>query len=114
MVSMELMATLNHETDIDGNLAVQAAILHDTIIKKFLIKRIIKECPYLEWLVFDKEENVKAIASQVIDWMKFVLKKHAEKASMMNFDRVIKQWNLGVDRICRDAPQLVFAYASLF
>jgi len=31
MVSMEIMAALNHETDIDGDLAVQAAILHDTI-----------------------------------------------------------------------------------
>jgi len=31
MVSMEIMAALNHETDMDGNLAVQAAILHDTI-----------------------------------------------------------------------------------
>lgn len=33
IVSMEIMAalTLNHEADIDGNLAVQAAILHDTI-----------------------------------------------------------------------------------
>ncbi len=31
MVSMEIMAALNHETDMDGNLAVQVAILHDTI-----------------------------------------------------------------------------------
>lgn len=31
MVSMEIMAALNHEADMDGNLAVQAAILHDTI-----------------------------------------------------------------------------------
>ena len=31
MVSMEVMAALNHEPDMDGDLAVQAAILHDTI-----------------------------------------------------------------------------------
>ena len=31
MVSMEVMATLDHKTDIDENLAVQVAILHDTI-----------------------------------------------------------------------------------
>jgi (p)ppGpp synthase/HD superfamily hydrolase len=31
MVSMEIMAALNHETGMDGNFAVQAAILHDTI-----------------------------------------------------------------------------------
>ena len=31
MVSMEIMAALNHEICMDGNLAVQVAILHDTI-----------------------------------------------------------------------------------
>ncbi|WP_333665227.1 HD domain-containing protein, partial [Desulfobacter postgatei] len=31
MVSMEIMAALNYEADMNGNLAVQAAILHDTI-----------------------------------------------------------------------------------
>nr|WP_320192824.1 HD domain-containing protein [uncultured Desulfobacter sp.] len=31
MVSMEIIAALNHEADMNGNLAVQAAILHDTI-----------------------------------------------------------------------------------
>ena len=31
MVSMEVMAALNYEADKDGNLAVQVAILHDTI-----------------------------------------------------------------------------------
>lgn len=31
MVSMEVIAALNHEADMDGDLAVQVAILHDTI-----------------------------------------------------------------------------------
>jgi len=31
MVSMEIIAALNYETDMNGNLAVQVAILHDTI-----------------------------------------------------------------------------------
>ena len=31
MVSMEVMAALNYENNVDGDLAVQAAILHDTI-----------------------------------------------------------------------------------
>ena len=31
MVSMEIMAALNYESDINGDLAIQAAILHDTI-----------------------------------------------------------------------------------
>ena len=66
----------------------------------------------VKWLVFDKKADVKQVAAHVIDWMKFVQQMHPEKASMMNFDRIIKQWHLGVDRVCRDAPQLVFAHAS--
>jgi len=31
MVSMEIIASFNHEPDVNGDLAVQAAILHDTI-----------------------------------------------------------------------------------
>lgn len=31
MVSMEVMAALSHETDKDGNIVIQVAILHDTI-----------------------------------------------------------------------------------
>ena len=31
MVSMEIIASLNYESDLNGDLAVQAAILHDTI-----------------------------------------------------------------------------------
>jgi len=31
MVSMEIIAALNHETDMDGDMAVQVAILHDSI-----------------------------------------------------------------------------------
>ena len=30
---------------------------------------------------------------------------------MMNLEALIDQWDKGKDRLCRDAPQLVFAYA---
>lgn len=66
----------------------------------------------VKWLVFDKKEDVKDIAAHVIAWMKFGLENHPEKASIMHFDKLIKQWDQGIDRICRDAPQLVFAHAS--
>ncbi|MCP4673082.1 MAG: nitroreductase, partial [Desulfobacula sp.] len=29
-----------------------------------------------------------------------------------NMDALVDQWGKGVDRICRDAPQLVFSYSS--
>lgn len=66
----------------------------------------------VKWLVFDKQADVNDIASHVIAWMKLVLETHPDIAATMNFDRLIEQWNLGIDRICRGAPQLVFAHAS--
>ena len=66
----------------------------------------------VKWLVFDKKEEVKDIASRVIDWMTFILEKAPQRAAIMHVDKLIKQWDMGIDRICRDAPHLVFAYSS--
>jgi nitroreductase len=44
--------------------------------------------------------------------MRSVVKTHPSVAQMMNMDALIFQWDQGIDRIARDAPQLVFAYAS--
>ncbi len=66
----------------------------------------------VRWLVFDKKEDVKDIASHVIDWMKSVMENNPENAKALNFPLLTEQWNKGIDRICRDAPQLVFAFAS--
>jgi nitroreductase/NAD-dependent dihydropyrimidine dehydrogenase PreA subunit len=66
----------------------------------------------VKWLVIDKREDVQKIAAHVIDWMQYITKTYPEIAEMMNTERLISQWDQGIDRICRDAPQLVFTYAS--
>jgi nitroreductase/NAD-dependent dihydropyrimidine dehydrogenase PreA subunit len=66
----------------------------------------------VRWLVVDKKAGVEKIAARVIDWMQYITKKHPKIALMMSMDRLISQWGQGIDRICRDAPQLVFAYGS--
>jgi nitroreductase/NAD-dependent dihydropyrimidine dehydrogenase PreA subunit len=66
----------------------------------------------VQWLIVDKKEDVVKIGSLVIDWMRYVAKTHPQIAQTLNMETLIRQWDTGVDRICRDAPQLVFAYAS--
>lgn len=66
----------------------------------------------VRWLVVDQKEDVVKIGAHVIDWMRYVLKNHPQIAQMLNMETLISQWDEGVDRICRDAPQLVFAFAA--
>jgi len=66
----------------------------------------------VKWLVINGKKGVGKIGVHVIDWMRYALKAHPQMAQMYNLDALINQWDKGVDRICRDAPMLVFAYAS--
>ncbi len=66
----------------------------------------------VKWLVISKKEDVVKIGAHVIDWMRYVLKTHPKIAQMFNMEALIIEWDRGTDRICRDAPMLVFAYAS--
>lgn len=66
----------------------------------------------VKWLVIDKKEDVTKIGAHVIDWMRYVLKNHPKIARMFTMEALIIEWEKGSDRITRDAPQLVFAYAS--
>jgi len=66
----------------------------------------------VKWLVVNKKEDVKAIGQHVIDWMAHMIKTQPETAAMLNMEVLVDQWNQDRDRICRGAPQLVFAHAS--
>ncbi|WP_136807712.1 nitroreductase family protein [Desulfosediminicola flagellatus] len=66
----------------------------------------------VKWLVFHQREQVEAIAAHVIDWMKYVVVNHPEVAATMNMQKIIDDAANGIDRICRDAPHLVFTYSA--
>ncbi len=66
----------------------------------------------VKWLVFYKREQVEAIAAHVIDWMKYVAVNHPEIAATLNMQKIIDDAAVGIDRICRDAPHLVFTYSA--
>jgi nitroreductase len=66
----------------------------------------------VQWLVVHKKKDVAKIGAHVVDWMRHLLKTQPQMAMLLNMDTLVSQWDSGVDRICRDAPHLVFAYAS--
>ncbi|WP_163339756.1 nitroreductase family protein [Desulfopila sp. IMCC35008] len=65
----------------------------------------------VRWLVIHDQKDVHAIGSHVIDWMRFVINEHPDIASNFNMPKLVGAWEEGIDRICRDAPHLIFAYA---
>lgn len=66
----------------------------------------------VQWLVIEDPGDVQKIAGMVIDWMKDIIKNSPEAAAEMNFDKIVAMHETGVDRICRKAPHLIFAYAD--
>lgn len=66
----------------------------------------------VQWLVVNKRQDVIKIGAHVIDWMRYVVKTLPEVAQTLNMDALITQWDAGLDRICRDAPQLVFSFCA--
>jgi len=62
----------------------------------------------VKWIILYQSETVRTLTSLVIDWMRYVLKNHAEVAVNYNMELLIKSWEDGIDRICREAPHLIF------
>ena len=66
----------------------------------------------VHWLVIDGRNEMKRLASIVIDWMRVMIADHPEVAEPMHFDRVVRVWENGQDRILRDAPHLIVAHGQ--
>lgn len=66
----------------------------------------------VKWLVVNGEKAVGKIGAHVIDWMRYALKTHPQMAKLYNLETLITKWDKGEDRVCRNAPLIVFAYAS--
>jgi nitroreductase/NAD-dependent dihydropyrimidine dehydrogenase PreA subunit len=65
----------------------------------------------VRWLVISGREPVRAIAGQVIDWMRSICAAKPEVGLKSMFNRLVDAWDAGRDPICRDAPHLVVAHA---
>lgn len=65
----------------------------------------------VNWLVLYNREEVQRLAGLVIDWMKHLIAEGSPLAEMLHMDRVVTAWESGLDRVCRDAPHVIVAYA---
>jgi len=66
----------------------------------------------VQWLIVEDPARVQKIAGFVTDWMREMIIKMPEMAAERNFNRIVAAQETGVDRICRNAPHLVFACAE--
>lgn len=65
----------------------------------------------VEWIFFQKREDVRKVAEAVVEWARDAA---ANLAPGPNRDRLVKLvhgWQLGKDHVCRGAPHLVLAHA---
>lgn len=63
------------------------------------------------WLVIEDSAESKRLAGLVVDWMKLLLEQTQDEALSRRYQRIIKAWDNGVDRICRQAPHVIVAHA---
>jgi nitroreductase/NAD-dependent dihydropyrimidine dehydrogenase PreA subunit len=64
----------------------------------------------VHWLAIQDTKEVKRLAGLVIDWMRLMIAEHPEVAGPMHFDRVVKAWELGHDKVFRGAPHIIVAH----
>jgi nitroreductase/NAD-dependent dihydropyrimidine dehydrogenase PreA subunit len=67
----------------------------------------------VRWLVISGHEPVRALAGQVIDWMRFVSAAKPQLGRTMMLNRLTAAWDDGRDLICRGAPHLIVAHAPM-
>jgi len=66
----------------------------------------------VEWMVIYDKNDVNKYAAMVIDWIKYIIREHAEAVTGLHMDLIVKAWDEGVDQICRNAPHIIIAHGS--
>ena len=65
----------------------------------------------VNWLVLQNSDDVRALVARVIDWARITVKENPTHPLSPVLPVMIDAWERGEDRICHDAPHLVFAYS---
>lgn len=66
----------------------------------------------VEWLVIQGHEKVQEIAAHIAGWMRYLLKEFPEMAKERHMDMTVAGFEIGIDPICRSAPNLIVACAD--
>ena len=64
----------------------------------------------VRWLLIEDENEVRRLAALVVDWMRRMVSENPEISVPGRFDRIIRAWDAGQDRIFRSAPHVVVAF----
>lgn len=65
----------------------------------------------VNWFVIENKEEVRRLSAIVIAYMQYMLKENPVFALSSHFDRVVDNWEKGIDQVCRSAPHVVVAHA---
>ncbi len=65
----------------------------------------------VSWEVISGKENIRLLSEGVVNWMRAMIKDNSALAASLHFDNIVKTWDGGSDRICREAPHVILAYS---
>ncbi len=69
-----------------------------------------KNTQLVGWLIVNNQKEVKRLAGKVIDWMRSLVDANNPLAKALSMDRILKDWDNGVDMVLRSAPVLVIVH----
>lgn len=64
------------------------------------------------WTVVENPSETKRFAGMVIEWMRSVIKQSPEQAELRGLPRVVSAWDMGEERICRGAPNVIVVHCD--
>jgi nitroreductase/NAD-dependent dihydropyrimidine dehydrogenase PreA subunit len=64
----------------------------------------------VRWLVIEDTKEVKRLTGLVADWQRTMLQEETDDFLRIRMERIVKAWDEGIDRICRNAPHLIVAH----
>jgi nitroreductase/ferredoxin len=65
----------------------------------------------VNWTVVEGPEKVHHLAGLIIDWMRASLEKAPDQARALGIGNLVEAWDLGHDRVLRNAPSVFIAHS---
>jgi nitroreductase/NAD-dependent dihydropyrimidine dehydrogenase PreA subunit len=67
----------------------------------------------VHWVVVSNPDTIKRMSAMSIDYLRFLQKKEPSFAKMILADKVIKDYESGIDSICLNAPHVIFTHVQV-
>ncbi|MBI4763167.1 MAG: nitroreductase family protein [Deltaproteobacteria bacterium] len=88
-------------------------------VPRDLLNRVIETAGYgptggnlqpVRWLVIEETKEVRRLTGLVADWQRSQIQEETDSITKARMERIVKAWDQGIDRICRNAPHLIIAH----